>query len=321
MSVRKTALVLGLGLTVLACVVATAIPISAATPSPSVAPVAADAAGPVAPAGSTAPAELESSATPTSALQHPTFAAQTVKARGHVAAVASSLPYTQGSLIGTWTYDMFDARAPRWQEPDETACTAASVVSMLNTIAFNGADEALVWQPNVSFSVQETILGFERTHMTMRRSSAGSDAHGWRNALNYFGWGSLQAGVYADVAYGSLAQAEKGLVSALARYHKPVGILTQYGRHAQFITGYKVYGENPATGSTNFRIVGVYMTDPWRSGRYRDTFVTPDTWRHGWYWLRWERYLETDSPYRDPIDGHVGRSEWVGKWVTVQPTR
>ncbi len=32
-----------------------------------------------------------------------------------------------------------------------------------------------------------SILAFERSHDTLRSTSAGSDAHGWRNALNYYG--------------------------------------------------------------------------------------------------------------------------------------
>jgi len=28
-----------------------------------------------------------------------------------------------------------------------------------------------------------------------------------------------------------------------------------------------------------------------------------------------------DSPGRDPLDHHVGRKEWLGKWVIVAPVR
>jgi hypothetical protein len=222
---------------------------------------------------------------------------------------------------GVWTFDIYDPRAPRWQEPDATACTAASTVSMLNTIAYNGWDADLIWQPTLSYWTQKAILAFERSHMTMVRGSPGSDPHGWRNALNYFGWGDIMAGVYRDVAYRTEGQAEKGAVSALARYRKPVGILGQWGAHAQFITGYRVVGEDPSTGSMNFRVLGVYLTDPWRAGHYRDTYVTVARWRSGFTWLRFAPYRQTDSPYRDPIDGKIGRQEWYGRWVTIEPTR
>jgi hypothetical protein len=224
-------------------------------------------------------------------------------------------------LVGTWYFDLYDSRAPRYQEPDKTACTAASTVSMLNTIAYDGWDATLVWQPDTSYRTQERVLAFERDHMTMIRSHPGSDPHGWRNALNYFGWGSLTADVYRDAAYSSQSQAEKAAISALARYRKPVGILSQYGAHAQFITGYRVVGHDPASGSLDFTVLGVYLTDPWRSGRYRDEYVSYARWQWGFNWLRFNEYRQTDSPYRDPIDGRVGRTEWYGKWVIVEPAR
>jgi hypothetical protein len=230
-------------------------------------------------------------------------------------------PAEPATVRKTWTLDLYDARAPRWQEPDSTACTAAATVSMLNTIAYNGWDPDLIWQPNVSFSKQEQVLAFERSHMTMRKTSPGSDAHGWRNALNYYGWGSIDAGVYRDAAYPTMVDAEKALVSALARYRKPVGVLAQWGAHAQFATGYRVVGDDPRTGSMNFTVLAVYLTDPWHTAHYRDTYVTVTRWQYGFSWLRFAPYEQKDSPYRDPIDGHVGISEWLGRWVLVEPTR
>jgi hypothetical protein len=155
----------------------------------------------------------------------------------------------------------------------------------------------------------------------MRTRSPGSDPHGWRNALNYFGWGSIEAGVYRDSAYVSLDEAEKAVVSAIALYRKPVGVISQGGAHAQFVTGYRVVGDDPSTGSRNFTIVGVYLTDPMRMARYRDTWVTYARWRWGFSWLRFARYLQRDSPYRDPIDGRIGKAEWYGKWVVVEPVK
>ena len=45
-----------------------------------------------------------------------------------------------------------------------------------------------IWQPTRSGSVRDRILAWERSHDTMTVGS-GTDPHGWRNALNYFGWG------------------------------------------------------------------------------------------------------------------------------------
>jgi hypothetical protein len=234
---------------------------------------------------------------------------------------APSLKSSPRPATGTWSYDVFDRRAERWQDPDMTACTASSAQSMLNTIAYSGLDPSLTWKPTVSYSAQESILSYERAHMTMRKSLAGSDPHGWPNALNYYGWGSIDAGVYRDSSFTSIDRAERAAVSALARFRKPVGVLSQDGRHSEFITGYRVTGEDPRSGSLNFRIVGVYLTDPWRAARYRDAYVTYTRWRWGFTWLRFSPYRQIDSPYRDPIDGRVGRSEWYGKWVIIEPTR
>jgi hypothetical protein len=100
-----------------------------------------------------------------------------------------------------------------------------------------------------------------------------------------------------------------------------VGILALAGGHAQFITGYQVTGDDPATGSTNFTIVGVDVTDPWQSAGHRDSWVTLADLSSGGTWVRFSPYLETDSPYRDPIDGQIGHDEWYGKWVIIDPVR
>ena len=189
----------------------------------------------------------------------------------------------------TWTLDLFDPRAERWQDPDYTACTAASTLSMLNTVSYsasagrsassanNGASR-LVWKVTTSYARQESILAFERAHMTMLKKSKGTDAHGWRNALNYYGWGSIGAGVYVDAAYSSFEAAEKAAVAALAMYRKPVGILAAGGSHAEFITGYRVIGDDPSTGSNDFTVQGVYLTDPYSANRHRDTWITATQW-------------------------------------------
>jgi hypothetical protein len=229
--------------------------------------------------------------------------------------------YFTPSSLGpvTWTLDLYDARADRWQNPDFTACTAASTESMLNTISYAGSTSGFVWQPNTSYSTQESILAFERQHMTMLTSSAGTDPHGWRNALNYYGWGSIDAGVYRDSAYSSFDAAAKAAVSALAAYHKPVGILARGGHHGQVITGYQVTGADPSTGSSDFSIVGVDLTDPLESVGYRDTWITLADWRSGGSWIQFSQYLQDDSPYQDPIDGQIGNDEWYGRWVIIDP--
>jgi hypothetical protein len=220
-----------------------------------------------------------------------------------------------------WTADLYDTRADRFQDPDYTACTSAATMSMLNEVSYAGGAAGLVWVPDTSYATQESMLAYERAHQTMLSTSFGTDPHGWRNALNYYGWGSMQAGVYRDASYSSFDDAAKGAVSALARFHKPVGILALAGGHAEFITGYQVTGDDPSTGSMNFTVVGVDLTDPLAYNAHRDTWVSLADWESGSTWIRFSPYLETDSPYIDPVDGSIGYNEWHGKWVTIEPAK
>jgi hypothetical protein len=223
--------------------------------------------------------------------------------------------------VGDWAADMFDPRADRFQDPDYTACTAAATVSMLNDISYSGVDPSRTWSITTSYTTQESILTYEREHMTMLTTSLGTDPHGWRNALNYYGWGSMSAGVYRDSSYTSFEAAAKAAISALARFHKPVGILALAGQHAQYLTGYQVSGDDPSTGSMNFTIVGVDMTDPLESAGRRDSWVPAYEWENGGAWVKFVPYMETDSPYTDQIDGTVAYDQWYGKWVIIDPTR
>lgn len=231
-------------------------------------------------------------------------------------------PWQTGSreILPARGLDLYDARGVRWQDPDYTACTAASTVSMLNLTVSRGDSTGMTWTISTSYRVQESVLAFERTHMTMLATSLGTDPHGWRNALNYLGWGSLDAGVYADRAYASFDEAAKATVEAIARYRRPVGILALAGSHSEIVTGYRVSGADPAESSA-FTIDGIYLTDPYRANGHRDLYVSYQTWRSGGPWVRFAPYLEADSPYRDPIDGRVGRSEWYGRWVIIAPVK
>jgi hypothetical protein len=233
---------------------------------------------------------------------------------------------------GTWELDLYDSRGVRYQNPDMTACTAASAQMMLNMAVYwqdfiplaEGQPlpvKPTSWKPSITYRRQELVLAYERSHMTMRYSLDGADPHGWRNALNYFGWGNIRAGVYRDIPLRSLDAAAHATVSAIALYRKPVGILAWQGRHAQLVTGYRVEGEDPRTGSTNFKVIGVYVTDPLAKYGYRDLFVSYAGWKSGRYSLRFMPFVVTHSTRVDPIDGVRGEDEWDDRWVIIAPVK
>ena len=86
-----------------------------------------------------------------------------------------------------------------YQDPYYTACTAASTMFMLNTIAYRDTGgNGFAWTPyrvksnkadTADYRDMTSILAFARRNDTLRSTSAGSDPHGWRNALNHYGWG------------------------------------------------------------------------------------------------------------------------------------
>jgi hypothetical protein len=228
-----------------------------------------------------------------------------------------------------WSFDAYADGAARYQNPDPTACTAASVLMALNMIGIEGQAGSFGWTNTTDFAAEEAILHFEQAHDTLP-GGEGSDPHGVRNALNYFGWGDVNARIYADRAYGSFADASKAIVTSIARTHDPTVIFPWYGGHAQVVTGYTATGENPAT-SDNFTVTGVYLTDPaisvgtLISGTVvqtvqpiaRNSLISQNAWHRGDLNARFTQYWQKDSILRDDIDGRVGWSEWYGKWVAV----
>ncbi len=230
----------------------------------------------------------------------------------------------------TWIYNVYDARAVRWQDPDSSACVAASALMMLNMATYwrdytaaegqpNPRPQLNGWKPDVSYARMEELLAYQRKTGTMDLRDPGSDAHGWRNSLNYYGWGGIEAGVYRDMTFTSFEDAARATVLSLATYRKPVGVLGWAGDHAQIITGYKVLGDDPRAGLTKFTILGVYLTDPLKADGYRNYYVPLATWKSGPRTIRFTPYKMTNSPNRDPIDGMIANDEWYNKWVIVAP--
>jgi hypothetical protein len=233
-------------------------------------------------------------------------------------------------VSGIWTYNVYDARAVRWQDPDSSACVAASALIMLNLATYwhdyaaaDGQPDPLPvlngWKPDVSYAKMEELLAYERETGTMDLRDPGSDAHGWRNSMNYYGWGNITSDVYRDMAFGSFQDAAHATVLTLAMYRKPVGILGWAGDHAQVVTGYKVKGHDSRAGLADFTILGVYLTDPLASDGFRNHYVPLATWESGGKTIRFTPYKMTNSPNKDPIDGKIANDEWYGKWVIVAP--
>jgi hypothetical protein len=244
----------------------------------------------------------------------------------------SASPTPAGSPQTDWTLTLYNENGVRFQNPDHEACTAASAQTALNMIALGGGDTG--WTPTIDYAVQERILEYERANMTMAVTSPGSDPHGTRNALNYYGWNSMWAGVYVDRAYSTFDEAAKAIVSSIARTHKPAIIFTWFGGHTQVVSGYKVHGADPAT-SNAFTVIGVYLTDPligtgslfyggvWHDVQTitADTFVTLANWKSGPDAVQFRWYWQPDSTLVDPIDGNIGKQEWYNRWVVVLATK
>ena len=210
-----------------------------------------------------------------------------------------------------------------YQDPDYTACVATSTEMMLNFIASSGTK--MTWHASTLYKTEEKIATWDRAHDTIAATAKGTDPHGFRNGLNYFGWGSytdLPTAVYQDLAYTSYDAAVKAAVRAMARYDKPVGILGWGGSHAQFLNGYIVTGQDPAI-STSFTVDYVYLTDPLQSDGLRNAKLSNASFKGGATKYRFRPYTWKDSPYDDPYGaGNVASyKEWYGKWVIVAPVR
>ena len=230
--------------------------------------------------------------------------------------------------------NLFNSAGFRYQDPNLYACTATSVMDMLNWIKLSGqGGTGFRWEVRLGSGARDSILAWERTHDTLAGGN-GSDPHGWRNALNYYGYGGAYLGastrIYEDYAFSTYARAMKAAVRAMIRYHKPVGIAAWRGTHAHMLTGYDGIVGDPfavdAAGNylNDFTITAVYLTDPLQASAvvnkrvlYSTLGSTTNTR------IRFQAYYETDSPYDDAYtSGTVAaRDEWYGRWVIIAPKR
>lgn len=235
-------------------------------------------------------------------------------------------------LLSPPSLNLFVAEGFVYQDPHPHACTSAAAMMMLNFIAMHGTGgEGFRWQPDVSAERVDQILAWERVRDTLK-SGYGSDPHGWRNVLNFEGYGvdALWEGgrVYEDLSYGTFDGAVKSGIRAMIQYGKPVGLLAWAGRHGQVLHGYWGLVGDPfakdAGGSyTNaFSVEGFYLSDPLYAQAYVNKRVTyRNLAASSNYRLRFRIYLEHDSPYDDRYTPGTRQShnEWYGRLVIIAP--
>ncbi len=230
--------------------------------------------------------------------------------------------------------NLFLAPAFRYQDPNYTACTAASAMDMLNFIAIaRSGGPGFRWHLTLASSTLDAVLAWERSHDTTSWP-VGSDAHGWRNGLNHFGWGdaALTAGnrVYEDMAFAYEPTAIRTAVRQMILTHKPVGVLGWAGTHAQMITGYYGLTGDPFARNANgawanrFTVAGIYFSDPLRSDRRVNVRVSLTAFRTSLdRRLRFVTFQQWDSRGDDRYTpGYaMSRSEWLGRFVLLVPVR
>jgi len=229
--------------------------------------------------------------------------------------------------------NVFRADAFRYQDPNYAACTATSAMDMLNFIALaRTGGTGFRWKVDLGGATRDAILAWERTHDTLA-GGQGSDPHGWRNALNLFGWGSEALGqtgrVYDDFAFTSYDRAVKAAIRAIIRTRKPVGIIAWEGRHAQMLTGYDGLVGDPFARrndafTNTFTVKNIRLSDPLKADARVDSRIPYSALRTtSDLRIKFQPYRETDSPYDDAYTSGVvpAREEWYGRFVVILPLR
>ena len=225
---------------------------------------------------------------------------------------APGMPAAMNMFVasGSATRTRTGAPAPR------PRCGACSTSSPCGRPAGTGS----AGLPTNSSTVRDRILAWERKHDTMAGGD-GSDPHGWRNALNYYGWGAGRAG-------GRVARLRRLLVQLVQRRDEGrracPGRDRQAGRHARLARrsrpddhrllrpGRRTRSPRttPAGTPTAFTVGGFYLTDPLRASKAvnRAHLVSglAKTLTYKW---RFQRYYENGQPVRRPVHPGLSRLE------------
>jgi hypothetical protein len=286
---------------------------AAAEPSPS--PSAAPSASP-------APSRVAIAATP-SRQPNPTLSP-----------APTPMPTPPPPAVKPASMNLYQSTGFRYQDPYYSACVSTAAMVMLNAIDSAGSGGSTFrWVPSTSSSLVQSMLTWTRAHDTLS-GGTGSDPNGWRNALNFYGWGegALLEGYrrYEVGTYKTYAGAVKAAVRAMLRTRKPVGVLAHAGHHAQWLTGYYgLHGDPFATASDGsytdaFTVDGFYLSDPLKSDGFRNAKITYSRLRDSTNLeLRFRKYLQTDSLLDDPytVSTTVAKDAWYGRFVLVIPRR
>jgi hypothetical protein len=229
---------------------------------------------------------------------------------------------------------LYVAQGFRYQDPNMYACTSTSAMDMLNFIALRGVGgRGFRWGVTLSGATRDSILAWERTHDTLAGGN-GSDPHGLRNALNYYGWGSnaleARSRIYDDASFATYDGAVKSAVRAMISFRKPVAALAWAGRHVQMLVGYYGLSGDPFARDSfgrftnQFTVGGFYLADPLQSQKMVNVAVPYAVFKSSANLkLRFQPYYQTDSPYDDPYTSGTrpSKDEWYGKFVLVAPIR
>ncbi len=191
------------------------------------------------------------------------------------------------------TVDTYFAAGYERQIDGET-CTAASTAMMMNFIS--GRDLNLN---------QRTVLKYEKPRDALGdRLQRGSDPLGWSLAATYFSANSGDQTTYRWVAYPSKTAAFNAAARAIAKVHKPVGLLVWNGGHAIVMTGFGATAD-PNKGA--FTLTKIMTSDPYSRGA---TVGKHRTWTPSA--LPFGKYLQRDAT-------RAYNNFWYGKWIVIVP--
>jgi hypothetical protein len=172
---------------------------------------------------------------------------------------------------------------------DNRTCVAASTAMMQNYVA----------RRDLHLS-QMRILRYAQERDALRDATQrGSDPLGWARAATYFSSYSGRKATFKWEAFATRYAALKRAAITLVRTRRPVGIVSQAGKHAIVMTGFRATA-NPLKGS--FKLTAVWLSDP-----YGDPHRLYPVDR-----LPFTRYRELDATVKyDRL--------WYGKYIIVAP--